>query len=56
MSSILHRIDSSENRLNEKLMLFDEFAQQADLGKDLKFRLRHALLYSSEKTGFSWSD
>ena len=36
--------------------IIDEFARESSLDKDLKLRLRHALAYSTEKTGFSWVD
>ena len=32
------------------------FTKEANLSKDLRLRLRHALKYSTEKTGFSWAD
>lgn len=42
--------------LINKLAVIDEFSKEAKLSKDIKHRLRHALRYSTEKTGFSWND
>lgn len=53
---MLSSIDTKENVLVEKLAAIDEFAKEANLEKNLKLKLRHALRYSTEKTGFSWSD
>ncbi len=36
--------------------MIDEFSKEANLSKEIKHRLRHALRYSTEKTGFSWND
>lgn len=56
LSSMLSNIDTKENALMNKLAIIDEFAKEASLKRDLKFRLRHAIKYSTEKTGFSWHD
>ena len=56
LASIFNRMDSKEAVLNNKMLLIDEFSKEARLSKDLKFRLRHALQYSTDKTGFSWND
>lgn len=56
LSSIMARMDSKEVVLNEKLAIIEEFSKEAKLDKDLKTRLRYALQYSTEKTGFSWAD
>lgn len=42
--------------LINKLAVIDEFSKEAKLSKEIKHRLRHALTYSTEKTGFSWND
>jgi hypothetical protein len=49
-------MDSREAILNSKMAMVEEFSREAELDKDLKVRLRHALQYSSEKTGFSWAE
>lgn len=56
LSSIMARIDSKEVILTNKLAIIEEFSREAKLEKDLKMRLRYALQYSTEKTGFSWAD
>jgi hypothetical protein len=56
LSSMMASVDTKANDLANKLSIIDEFTKQAKLDKDLSLRLRHALQYSSEKTGFSWSD
>jgi hyperpolarization activated cyclic nucleotide-gated potassium channel 1 len=56
LSSMLNSIDTKENILVNKLAIIDEFSKEANLSKTLTSRLRHALRYSTEKTGFSWSD
>jgi hypothetical protein len=56
LASIFNRMDSKEAILNEKMLLIDEFAKESQLHKDLKLKLRHALQYSTDKTGFSWTD
>ena len=56
LASIFNRMDSKEGMLNEKMAIIDEFAKEAKLSNDLKVQLRHAVQYSTEKTGFTWSD
>jgi hyperpolarization activated cyclic nucleotide-gated potassium channel 1 len=53
LSSILSGIDTKENALINKLAVIDEFAKEANLSKNLQNRLRHALRYSIEQSGFS---
>jgi hypothetical protein len=36
-------MDSKEAMLNSKMAIVEEFSREADLDKDLKVRLRHAL-------------
>jgi hypothetical protein len=43
LSSILSRIDSKEATLINKMAIIDEFARDANLGTDLKQKLRFAL-------------
>ncbi|CAG9315686.1 unnamed protein product [Blepharisma stoltei] len=56
LSSMLNGLSTKENVLTNKLAAIDEFATESKLTKGLKFKLRHALKYSSERTGFSWGD
>jgi CRP-like cAMP-binding protein len=49
-------IDTKENVLLSKLAVIDEFSVEANLNKDLRNKLKHALRYSAEKRGFSWLD
>lgn len=36
--------------------MIDEFAKEANLEKSLVLKLRHALRYSTERSGFTWND
>ena len=56
LSTMLNSIDTKEMVLTNKLAAIDEFASEAKLDKSLRYRLRHALRYSIEQTGFSSSD
>lgn len=56
LSSMMSSIDTKENVLLSKLAVIDEFSIEANLNKDLRNKLKHALRYSSEKRGFSWLD
>ena len=56
LASIFNRIDSKEAILNNKMAIIDEFSKESKLDQNLKLRLRHALQYSTEKTGFTWTD
>jgi len=56
LSSMLARMDTKENMLINKLAVVDEFAKEANLSKQLRHRLRHALRYSTDKKGISWVD
>ena len=56
LSSMLASMDTKENALVSKLAIIDEFSKEAKLSKSLRSRLRYALRYSTEKTGFSWTD
>jgi len=56
LSTMLNSIDTKEMVLTNKLAAIDEFASEAKLEKSLRYRLRHALRYSIEQTGFSSSD
>lgn len=56
LSSMMSSIDTKENVLLSKLAVIDEFSIEANLSKDLRNKLKHALRYSAEKRGFSWLD
>ena len=56
LSSMMSSIDTKENVLLSKLAVIDEFSVEANLSKDLRNKLKHALRYSAEKRGFSWLD
>lgn len=56
LATMLNSIDTKETVLTNKLAAIDEFASEAKLDKSLRYRLRHALRYSIEQTGFSSSD
>ena len=53
LASLLSSVDTKRTLLSSKLAAMDEFAEEAKLSKDLRFRLRHALRYSTIHTGFS---
>ena len=53
LSSLLNSIDTKESLLSSKLAAIDEFAEESHLSKDLGYKLRYALRYSTHKTGFS---
>lgn len=42
--------------MTNKLGVIDVFTKEANLSKEFRSRLRHALKYSTEKVGFSWND
>ena len=56
LSATLANIDTKERTLEIKLEAIDEFAKETMMERKLLARLRHAVKYSTEKTGFSWSD
>lgn len=56
LSSMMSSIDTKENVLLSKLAVIDEFSAEANLQKELRNKLKHALRYSAEKRGFSWLD
>lgn len=53
---MLQGVDSNEVVLMRKIAFVHDFAKDTNIGKDLKWRLLHAIRYSSIKTGFSWVD
>ena len=56
ISSIFSRIDTREAQISNKMAIIDEFSKESKLNRELRFRLRHALSYSTDKTGFTWVD
>ena len=48
--------DIKVEELKDKLDAINEFAEDANLDKDLRFRLRHSMQSSSEKSGFDWQN
>jgi len=56
LTSMITNIDTKETVLTNKLAIIDEFSRESKLDKPLRARLRHAIKYLTEKTGFSWSD
>jgi len=56
ISSFFSRIDNKEAVMNKKMAVIDEFSKEAKLDSILMIRLKLALQYSTEKTGFSWSE
>lgn len=53
LTSMLRSIDTKESLLASKLTAIDEFAEESKLSKDLHARLRLALRFSTQRTGFS---
>lgn len=53
---MLSNIDTKETVLMNKLAIIDEFSKELNLDNDIKRRVRHALKYSTEKTGYSLND
>ena len=56
LSAMLTNIDTKELTLEIKLEAIDEFAKDTMMEKKLRSRLRQAVKYYTQKTGFSWSD
>ncbi|OMJ82236.1 hypothetical protein SteCoe_17142 [Stentor coeruleus] len=56
LSSMMSSIDTKENVLLSKFAVIDEFSVEANLNKELRNKLKHALRYSADKRGFSWLD
>jgi hyperpolarization activated cyclic nucleotide-gated potassium channel 1 len=56
LTSMLSSIDTKETILTNKILVIEEFCKEAKLSKDLRLRLKHAIKYSTERVGFSWSD
>lgn len=53
LTSMLRSIDTKESLLASKLTAIDEFSEESKLSKDLHARLRLALRFSTQRTGFS---
>ncbi len=56
LTAMLSNVNSREAILTNKLLIVDTFAKDVKLSKELRLRLKHALKFNSEKTGFSWAD
>lgn len=56
LASMMANINTKEKNLNNKLAAIDEFAADTMLNKNLSYKLKHALRFSTEITGFSWID
>lgn len=56
LTAMVTTSDTHEAILTQKIALMDEFSKYAHLSPDLRTRLKHALSYSSSRTGFSWAD
>ena len=56
LTAMVTHTDSNEAILTQKIAIVDEFAKYAHLNTDLRGRLKHALHYSSSRTGFSWTE
>lgn len=53
LTNLINSLNIKDSILNEKLAAIEEFADEAKLDKDLRFRLRHAVRFSTLHTGFS---
>jgi CRP-like cAMP-binding protein len=56
LTAMVTSSDTHETLLTQKIALVEEFSKYAHLTPDLRTRLKHALSYSSSRTGFSWAD
>lgn len=56
LSSMLSSIDTKDTILMNKLGVIDEFAKEANLTKNMCLRIRRAIKYSTEKSGYSLGD
>jgi CRP-like cAMP-binding protein len=53
MSGMMSSIDTKEKVLRYKISVIEEFCKDCKLNKELKFKLKQALIYSTEKHGGS---
>ena len=56
LANMLATMNTKDNALTSKFVIIDEFCKDARLGKELKNKLKYALKYSTEKTGYSWAE
>ena len=56
LASMLVNIETTESALADKLFMIDEFIADAKLDKALSRKLKHAVKYSAQITGYSWLD
>lgn len=54
LSAFMANNQTKEKNLTNKLALIDEFIADSHLNKNMAKKLRHALKYSTEISGFSW--
>lgn len=54
LSAFMANNQTKEKNLINKLALIDEFIAESHLNKNMAKKLRHALKYSTEISGFSW--
>ena len=53
LTNVINSLNIKDSALTSKLEGIDEFAKEANLSKELRFRLRHAIRFSTLHTGFS---
>jgi hyperpolarization activated cyclic nucleotide-gated potassium channel 1 len=56
LSSILVNIDTKDNILKNKLIILNEFCNEARIPHELKNRIKMLLVHNSQKNVFSWND
>lgn len=56
LTSMLENVNTKSNMLMTKLAIIDEFAKEANLNKELLYKLRTALKYSNRKISLSIED
>jgi CRP-like cAMP-binding protein len=55
LTNMLSSIDTKESILTNKLAAIDEFAIETKIDKKVLHKLKHAIRYTNEKSGFSWT-
>lgn len=53
---MISSMDLKENALENKLHVIDEYAQEVNLKKSIKAKLKKSLEYSASKSGSSWAE
>ena len=56
LTTMLSSVANQEQILSDKLLVIDDFCKDANIGSELRRRLKHALKFSTEQTGFNWKD